>query len=187
MIRSQGDYSRCYGCCPCSLRLGTVLISLLVLIGGGLYVAYAVLAVLEHNENWVAWSNVAFGSVALLMGLSALISAYRRKVCGVAFLSILFKIGLFSSVLSDLTVAAGMVTYGLNEGRDDQIPHDDKVAFYTSTGLALLCHAVGYLNIYWVLGTIKSLKNVIAAGGKGNEKLNHKEIRAQRTQGANRV
>ncbi|KAH0485927.1 MAG: uncharacterized protein KVP18_003655 [Porospora cf. gigantea A] len=174
MLRSKDDYSHCYGCCPCSLRVGVLLISLAIALQGVGYMGNAIVGLAEGQRGWVDYCNIVFGALWIALGVFAIVSVYKQKSGGISMLALVFKVSVILTIINDIILIIGMVTF--TAAKNDDFAEADKVAFYVGFALIMVWHIACYINFHWVLGTIKSLKQVFEAGGKGDEKKNYLEL-----------
>ena len=153
-----------------------LLISLAIALQGVGYMANAVVGLAEGQRSWVDFCNLVFGGLWIGLGVFAMVSVYQQKSGGISLLALVFKVSVILTIINDIILIIGVVTFSVNEAKDDKYADADKVAFYVSFALIMVWHIACYINFHWVLGTIKSLKRVFESGGKGDEKKNYMEL-----------
>lgn len=166
MIHSRDDYSTCYGCCPCSLKVGIILIAASSALQGLIYFSDASVQ-MSKAFSWVSLLNIIFGFLWCAVAVYALVSLFKRNSAGVRSLGFVFKAAAVFMLISDIILIIDMFLLIGVEGSSD---------FYVLSLVLLAWHVACYINIYWVLGTIKSTAAVLSAGGRGDEKKNYLEL-----------
>ncbi|KAH0475539.1 MAG: uncharacterized protein KVP18_001814 [Porospora cf. gigantea A] len=128
----------------------------------GIYqVTTAGIEVQNSAENWL---YLIVGLLYIGLGLFAVVAVFKRRASGVRWLGVVYKAGLAVFVVYDIIFVVNTCIMASN----DEV--DSSMVYATIPVLAM--HVVYYVCTYYMLGTVKSLANVLAAGGTGAERKN---------------
>lgn len=154
---SDGEYSRCFGCCCCSLATGVLMFSILTILSGVGDIT-AGIPLLDTGNGWV---HLIVGCIYTGLGIYAVVAVCRKTSKGIRCLSLVYKIGLVGFIVYDVFLIIDIIVLAANH----ELNEEEWIALIP----VFAVHIGYYISVYFLLGTIKSLANVIDAGGSGNE------------------
>ncbi|KAH0485399.1 MAG: uncharacterized protein KVP18_000192 [Porospora cf. gigantea A] len=182
MPASNASYGRCCGVCPCALVPGLVFFFAATFASGFLFLAGVPLASYMSAPVWtsaaVSAAFAVFGLVALHVGTRD--SLHLCRLVYKVYLVLIFLLDLLILVLQIVLIVRLKQSDRdvLNERSfifDAYLPSDIssvKRVIGVSLTIFVALRSLYYLFAYAILGTLKSLGEVLHAGGDGSEKLN---------------
>ena len=187
MPRSSPSYGRCCGVCPCALVPGLVFFFAATFVSGFVFLAGVPLA--SHMSAPV-WASAGVSAAFAVFGLVALHVGTRDSL---HLCRLIYKVYLVWMFLLDVLILVLQIVLivrlkesdreRLNERSfifDVYLPADIpsvKRVIGVALTIFVALRSLSYVFAYVILGTLKSLGEVLHVGGDGSEKLNADALR----------